>query len=174
MDQLSTSHYHKKVGQQLHLIPGGLSLHLDTPLTPLVVHSIPTTLFLTLLLLKLTSLNHGLCLASEPRWLTTPEHGRRKLPSLLWLRFPSPMLRKSPRKHISLTSPPPAAPSASITLALNPLGQMPTVWPLHHQIPQAATLPLVLPPSPHRPPHLPIHLMLSQQPLMHAHHHWVC
>jgi hypothetical protein len=44
MENLLATKLYAKVGEYLSTIPGACSLHLDTPIIPMVVHGIPTTL----------------------------------------------------------------------------------------------------------------------------------
>jgi hypothetical protein len=66
------------VGEHLSVIPGAISLHLDSPIVQMVVHGIPTDLPLENLQQELTTYNPGLVMASPPRWLTSPERRKEK------------------------------------------------------------------------------------------------
>jgi len=55
-----------KVGTFLYLIPGTVSLHLDTPVSHVLVHGIPTSKSLAEIANELTTFNSGLSLTSQP------------------------------------------------------------------------------------------------------------
>jgi hypothetical protein len=78
MENLLASRLYARVGENLNLIPGALSLHLDSPLVQMVVHGVPTDLPLESLHQELTTYNPGLTMASPPRWLTKPEQRKEK------------------------------------------------------------------------------------------------
>ena len=60
-----------KVSTFLHLILGTVSVHLDTPVTQMLVHGIPTSHSLNMITAELTTFNPGLALTTQPRWLTS-------------------------------------------------------------------------------------------------------
>src|SRR6266566_1161103 len=78
MENLLASKLYAKIGEHLAIIPGAISLHLDTPIVQMVVHGVPTSLPLESLQQELTTFNPGLVMASTPRWLTKPEQRKDK------------------------------------------------------------------------------------------------
>lgn len=62
-----------RVGSFLHFIPGTVSVQLDTPVTHLLVHGIPTSYSIEEIATELTTFHSGLALAGQPMWLTTEE-----------------------------------------------------------------------------------------------------
>src|SRR5258706_1392025 len=78
MENLLASKLYGKIGENLAIIPGALSLHLDSPIVQMVVHGVPTSLPLESLQQELTTFNPGLVMASSPRWLTKPEQRKDK------------------------------------------------------------------------------------------------
>ena len=70
METTKATYLNSRVSSFLHLIPGTISVHLDTPMTQLLVHGIPTGQTLTTILTELTTFSPGLALTSQPRWLT--------------------------------------------------------------------------------------------------------
>ncbi len=78
MENLLASKLYAKIGEHLAIIPGALSLHLDSPIVQMVVHGVPTSLPLESLQHELTTYNPGLVMASAPRWLTKPEQRKEK------------------------------------------------------------------------------------------------
>ena len=78
MENLLATKLYAKVGEHLTVIPGAISLHLDTPIVQIVVHGVPTSLPLELLQQELTTFNPGLTMSSPPRWLTKPEQRTEK------------------------------------------------------------------------------------------------
>jgi len=78
MENLLASKLYGKIGENLAIIPGALSLHLDSPIVQMVVHGVPTSLPLESLQQELTTYNPGLVMASTPRWLTKPEQRKDK------------------------------------------------------------------------------------------------
>jgi len=73
MESTKATLLNSKVGSFLHLIPGTVSIHLDTPVTHLLMHGIPTSYSMDTVPTELTTCNSGLALAGQPRWLTTEE-----------------------------------------------------------------------------------------------------
>ena len=71
MELIRTTMLNSKIGSFLHLIPGTTSVHLDTPVTQILVHGIPTSQPLATIAMELTTFNPGLALMTQPRWLTT-------------------------------------------------------------------------------------------------------
>jgi hypothetical protein len=66
MENLLAPKLYAKVGEHLNTIPGALSLHIDTPIVHMVVHGVPTDIFLELLQQELTTYNPGLVMSSQP------------------------------------------------------------------------------------------------------------
>jgi len=73
MESIRATSLNSKVGTFLHLIPGTVSVHLDTPVTQLLVHGLPTSSSLDAIATELTTFNTGLALTGQPRWLTMDE-----------------------------------------------------------------------------------------------------
>ena len=73
MESTKATLLNSRVGSFLHLIPGTVSVHLDMPVTHLLVHGIPTLYSMDDVATELTTFNSGLALAGQPRWLTTEE-----------------------------------------------------------------------------------------------------
>ena len=73
MDSVKATSLNAKAAQFLHLIPGTTTVHLDSPSTHLLVHSIPTSFSIADIGWELTTFNPGLALAELPRWLTTDD-----------------------------------------------------------------------------------------------------
>ena len=71
METTKATYLNSRVSSFLHLIPSTISIHLDTPMTQLLVHGIPTSQTLTTIATELTTFNPGLALTSQPRWLTS-------------------------------------------------------------------------------------------------------
>src|SRR5260221_677053 len=78
MENLLATKLYAKVGAHLTVIPGAVSLHLDTPIVQIVVHGVPTSLPLESLQQELVTNNPGLATSSTPRWLTKPEQRNGK------------------------------------------------------------------------------------------------
>lgn len=73
MESTKVTLLNSRVGSFLHLIPETVSVHLDTPVTHLLVYGIPTSYSIDEVATKLTTCNSGLALAGQPRCLTTEE-----------------------------------------------------------------------------------------------------
>jgi len=73
MESIKAPSLNSKVGTFLHLIPGTVRVHLDTPVSHVLVHGIPTSKSLAEIVYQLTTFNTGLSLTSQPRWLTTDD-----------------------------------------------------------------------------------------------------
>lgn len=71
MESTRATFVSSKVDSFLHLIPGTTSVHLDMPITHLLVHGIPTSHSLATIATELITFNPGLALTAQPRWLTT-------------------------------------------------------------------------------------------------------
>ena len=71
MEVLKATTLNSKVSTFLHLIPGTISVHLDLPITQLLVYGILTSETLSTITTELTTYSPGLALVSQPRWLTT-------------------------------------------------------------------------------------------------------
>ena len=63
MENLLATKLYPKVGEHLTVIPGAISLHLETPIVHIVVHGVPTSLPLELLQQELTTFNPGLTMS---------------------------------------------------------------------------------------------------------------
>ena len=75
MESVRATSLSSRVSQFLHLIPGTLTVHLDSPSAQVIVHGIPTAHSLATIGKEISTFNTGLVLAQEPRWLT-PETRR--------------------------------------------------------------------------------------------------
>jgi len=71
MESVKAASLNSEVGSFLHLIPGTISVHLDAPVSHILVHGIPTSKTLAEIANELTTYNTGLSLTEQPRWLTT-------------------------------------------------------------------------------------------------------
>jgi len=71
MESVKATSLNTKVGTFLHLIPGTVSIYLDTGVSHVVVPGIPTSKSLAEIVNELTTYNTGLSLTTQPRWLTT-------------------------------------------------------------------------------------------------------
>jgi hypothetical protein len=78
MENLLATKFHVKVGEHLATIPGAISLHLDTPIVPMVVHGIPTSHPLVSLQEEPTTYNPGLVVSSTPQSLTQTDQCRKE------------------------------------------------------------------------------------------------
>ena len=78
MENLLATKCYAKVGENLNIIPGAVSLHLDPPIVQMVVHGVPVNLPLEDLQQELITYNPGLTMASPPRWLTKHEQRKEK------------------------------------------------------------------------------------------------
>jgi hypothetical protein len=67
MESVKSTSLKSRASTFLHLIPGTSSVHLDTPMTQLIVHGIPTSYALLNIREELTTFNTGLSLSQEPR-----------------------------------------------------------------------------------------------------------
>jgi len=73
MESIKATSLNSKLGSFLHLIPGTVSVLLDTPVSHVLVHGIPTSKSLVAIATELTTFNTGLSLTGQPRWLTTDD-----------------------------------------------------------------------------------------------------
>jgi len=73
MESIKATSLNSKVGLFLHLIPGTVSVLLDTPVSHVLVHGIPTSKSLVEIAAELTTFNTGLSLTGQPGWLTTDD-----------------------------------------------------------------------------------------------------
>jgi len=73
MESIKASSLDSMVGSFLHLIPGTVIILLDTPVSHVLVHGIPTSKSLVEIAIELTTFNPQLSLTGQPRWLTTDE-----------------------------------------------------------------------------------------------------
>jgi len=73
MESIKSTSLNSKVGSFLHLIPGTVSVLLDTPVSHVLVHGIPTSKSLVEIATELTTFKTGLSLTGQPRWLTTDD-----------------------------------------------------------------------------------------------------
>ena len=101
MESVKATFLNSKVGAFLHLIPGTTSVQLDTPMTQLLVHGIPTTYAMATVATELTTYNAGLALAGQPRWLTTEESRAGKSASLIVIAITGPRASTFVGKHLA-------------------------------------------------------------------------
>jgi len=71
MESSKVTTLNSKDGTFLHLIPGTISVHLDTTVSHVLVDGIPTSNSLAKIATELTIFKTGLFLTGQPRWLTT-------------------------------------------------------------------------------------------------------
>ena len=90
MESIRATLLNSRVGAFLHLIPGTLSVHLDTPVTQLLVHGLPTASSLDTITNELTTFNTGLALTGKPRWLTMDEARAGKVASTVVIAITGP------------------------------------------------------------------------------------
>src|SRR6266849_320255 len=100
MDTVKATTLNSKASTFLHLIPGTSSVHLETPMTQLIVHGIPTSHPLLTIGEELTTFNTGLILSQEPRWLTSNDRREGKSASSIVISITGPRaqdIAKRPR-----------------------------------------------------------------------------
>ena len=90
MESIKATSLNSKVGTFLHLIPGTISVHLDTPVSHVLVHGIPTSKSLAEIASELTTFNTGFSLTSHPRWLTTDDARAGKAASTVVISITGP------------------------------------------------------------------------------------
>ena len=90
MESIKASSLNSKVGTFLHTIPGTISVHLDTPVSHVLVHGIPTSKSLAEIATELTTFNIGLSLTGQPRWLTTDDTRAGKTASTVVISITGP------------------------------------------------------------------------------------
>jgi len=90
MESIKATSLNSKVGTFLHLIPRTVSVHLDTPVSHVLVHGIPTSKSLANIASELTTFNTGLSLTSQPRWLTTDDARAGKTASIVVISIMGP------------------------------------------------------------------------------------
>ena len=73
MDSVKATSLSSRVGTFLHLISVATNVSLDSPVTQILVHGIPTSSALSEIATELTTFNTGLALTGQPRWLTTEQ-----------------------------------------------------------------------------------------------------
>ena len=90
MESVKAASLNSKVGTFLHLIPGTISVHLDAPVSHILVHGIPTSRTLAEIANELTTYNTGLSLTEQPRWLTTDDARAGKTASTVVINITGP------------------------------------------------------------------------------------
>ena len=90
MESIKATLLDSKVGTFLHLLPGTVSVHLDTPVLHVLVHGIPTSKSLAEIANELTTFNTGLSFTSQPRWLTTEDARAGKTASTVVINITGP------------------------------------------------------------------------------------
>jgi len=91
MESIKATSLNSKVGSFLHLIPGTVSVPLDTPVSHVLVPGIPTSKSLVEIATELTTFNTGLSLTGQPRWLTTDDARAGKSASTVVITITGPM-----------------------------------------------------------------------------------
>jgi hypothetical protein len=83
-DMAKATSLNSRISQFLHLIAGVTTVYLDCPSAQMLVHGIPTSYALADSGRELTTLNTGLSLAQQPRWLTSDEkHAGKKASTIV-------------------------------------------------------------------------------------------
>jgi len=90
MESMKVTVLTSRLGSFLHLIPGTVSVHLNTQVMHLLVHGIPTGYSVDTLAAILTTFNSGLALAGTPRSLTTEQSRAGKLASTVVIAMTGP------------------------------------------------------------------------------------
>ena len=90
MELIKATSLNSKVGIFPQLIPGTVSVHLDTPESHILVHGIPTSKSLAKIANELTTFNTGLSLTSQPRLLTTDDARACKTASTVVINITGP------------------------------------------------------------------------------------
>jgi hypothetical protein len=98
MDMIKATALNSRASTFLHLIPGTSSVHLDTPMTQLIVHGIPTSQALLTIGEELTTYNSGLILSQEPRWLTSNDRREGKSASSIVISITGPKAQDIAKK----------------------------------------------------------------------------
>jgi len=95
-----------KVGSFLHLIPGTVSVLLDTPVSHVLVQGIPTSKSLVEIPRELTTFNtaSGLSLTGQLRWLTTDDARAGKSASTVVITITGPRASVYVGKHLAAFS----------------------------------------------------------------------
>jgi len=104
MESIKATLLNSKMGTFLHLIPGTVSVHLDTAVSHVLVHGIPTSKSLAEIANELTTFNTGLSLTSQPRWLTTDEARAGKTASTVVINITGPRPSDYVGKHLAAFS----------------------------------------------------------------------
>jgi len=104
MKSIKATSLNSKVGTFLHLIPGTVSIHLNTPISHVLVHGIPTSKSLAEIANELTTFNTGLSLTSQPRWLTTDDARAGKTASTVVIRIMGPRVSNYVSKRLAAFS----------------------------------------------------------------------
>jgi len=104
MESIKATSLNSKVGTFLHLIPGTVSVHLDTRVSHVLVHGIPTSKSLTEIANELTTFNTGLSLTSQLGWLTTAYARAGKSASTVVISITGPRASDYIRKRLAAFS----------------------------------------------------------------------
>ena len=104
MESIKATSLNSKVGTFLHLIQGTVSVHLDTPVSHLLVHGIPTPKSLVEIANELTPFKTGLSLTSQPRWLTTDDARAGKTASTVVISITGPRASDYVGRHLAAFS----------------------------------------------------------------------
>ena len=104
MESIKATSLNSKVGTFLHLLPGTVSVHLDTPVSHILVHRIPTSKSLAEIANELTTFNTGLSLTSQPRWLTTDDARAGKAGSTVVISITGPRASDYVEKRLAAFS----------------------------------------------------------------------
>jgi len=90
MESIRATSLNSQVGTFLHLIPGTVSVHLDTPVTQLLAHGLQTSSSWVAIATKMTTFDSRLALTGQPRWLTTDESRKGKSASRIVIAITGP------------------------------------------------------------------------------------
>ena len=104
METIKATSLNSKVGTFLHLIPGTVSIYLNTPISHVLIHGIPTSKSLAEIANELTTFNTGLSLTSQPRWLTTDDARAGKTASTVVIRIMGPRVSNYVSKRLAAFS----------------------------------------------------------------------
>ena len=104
MELIKATLLNSKVGTFVHLISGTISVDLDTPVSHVLVHRIPTSNSLAVIAIELTTFNTGLSLTGQPRWLTTDDARAGKSTSTVVISITGPRASVYVGKHLAAVS----------------------------------------------------------------------
>ena len=167
MESIRATSLNSRVGTFLHLIPGTLSVHLDTPVTQLLVHGLPTSSMLDTIASELTTFNTGLPLTGQPRWLTTDESRAGKAVSTIVISVTGPRAPDFVGKRLAAFS---STFRTERRLRFNspPYSMCELSWvrPSQQQMHQTSRMPMVCPLTPDWGSHLPHSYLPRKRPTL--------